>query len=57
MEDNNLQAITSLRSQLDSNEEEIVAGSFHSLAELLLSFVNRLEEQEKRKEHSSEKHQ
>jgi hypothetical protein len=47
VEKNNLQPITALKPMLEEKQAKLVAGSFHSLAELLLQVVNRLEKQNK----------
>lgn len=47
VEKSNLQPITSLKPKLEEKRDKLVASSFHSMAELLLQVIDRLEKQDK----------
>jgi len=47
VEETNLQPITSLKPKLEEKQDKLVASSFHSMAELLLQVIDRLEKQDK----------
>jgi len=47
VEETNLESITSLRPKLEEKRDKLVASSFHSMAELLLQVIDRLEKQDK----------
>ncbi len=47
MEETSLKLITALKPMLEEKQAKLVAGSFHSLAELLLQVIDRLEKQNK----------
>lgn len=47
MEEKNIQLISSLKPKLEEKRDKLVASSFHSMAELLLQVIDRLEKQDK----------
>lgn len=47
MAETSLQPIIALKPELEQKQAKLVAGSFHTIAELLLQVINRLEKQDK----------